>query len=349
MERLSDAEKPVRISAMLSLGKLGQGQSPVQDALIVFAEDSDPQIRLNAVVALASLGKIDDTVIPMLVQALSIEEVGTAKAASRALGNLGVKEPEKVLPKMTEILEKKHDPASGYALRVLKQMKAQAAPALPQISALYDASEAATRIIIVEAVTAIDAKGDYALPVLFKALKEADSNDRKDALLGLMRFRSKGDALVGHLAGALRDSDAENRLLAVGIIRGLGQEGTAAVPDLLTLTNDPDHRVRNAAINAVVIYRPLPPEVVPALDKALKESDSRVRNATVNALRNLGADHPEKVTPILKDALQVEKHGPSKRLIESALESISKGQDSQPADSFGKVDKDERRKAKDTK
>jgi HEAT repeat protein len=330
MDKLKDPEKPVRISAMLTLARLGQGNSEVKETLTKFSEDSDPETRLNAVVALAGLGKADHDVIPILLQALFAEERATAKAAGRALGNIGMKEPEQILPGIQGILEKGQWPAAGYALRALKQMKAQAASALPQIVKMYDSADSAGRIDILETVSAIDTTGDHALPILVKAVKDPDATDRRDALISLMRFRSRVDVILGPVTGVLKDNDAENRLLAVGIIRGLGREGLPALPDLIAASQDPDLRVRSAALNAIVFYRPLPPEVFDACEKSLKDRDSRVRTAAVNALRNLGQDYPERTTDLLKAALEVEKHGPSKKLIESTLQGVVKGKESKP-------------------
>lgn len=332
MDKLKDPEKPVRISAMLTLGRLGQGNSEVQEALALFCEDPDPETRLNAVVALAGSGKVDRDAMPLLLQALISEEKATSKAAGRALGTLGTKEPEQVLPGLLGILDKGQWPASSNALRVLKQMKTHAASALPAIVRLYDSADSGGKSDVLEAVTAIDATGDQALPILIKAVQDPEAKDRRDALIGLMRFRSRVDVIIGPVIEVLKDSDPENRVLAVGIIRGLGQDGLSALPSLIATSRDPDLRVRNAALNALVSYRPLPQEVFDALENSLKDSDSRNRSAAVNALRTVGQDYPEPTTTMLKAALEVERNSASKKLIESVLQSVVKGKEANSGD-----------------
>lgn len=333
MEKLKDPEKAVRIAAMLSLGRLGQGNSQVQEALSRFCQDSDPDTRLNAVVSLASLGKTDQDSMPLLFQALVSEESATSRAAGRALGTLGAKEPQQVLPGILKILDGAQWPASGNALRVLKQMKAQAAPALATVVKLYDNADSIGRSDVLEAVIAIDSTGDQALPILLKAVQDPDAKDRRDALIGLMRFRSRVDLIIGPVSEALKDSDPENKLLAIGIIRGLGQPGRPSLPGLVAAaSSDPDLRVRSAALNALVSYRPLPQEAFDALEAFLKDGDSRVRSAAVNALRAVGQDYPEQTTAMLKAALETEKNGASRKLIESVLQSVAKAKDSKPGD-----------------
>jgi HEAT repeat protein len=211
-------------------------------------------------------------------------------------------------------------------------MKAQATSALPTIVRLYDSADPSGRSDVLEAVTAIDATGEHALPILLKAVQDPEVKDRRDALIGLMRFRSRVDAIIGPVTEVLKDSEPENRLLAVGIIRGLGQQGLSALPSLIAASRDPDPRVRSAALNALVSYRPLPQEVFDALENSLKDGDSRIRSAAVNSLRTVGQDYPERTTTMLKAALEAEKNGASKKLIESVLQSVVKGKDAKPGD-----------------
>ncbi|HMK35629.1 MAG TPA: HEAT repeat domain-containing protein [Desulfomonilaceae bacterium] len=204
-------------------------------------------------------------------------------------------------------------------------MKTQAVPALQKIAALYDKAEPMDRIEIVDALVAIDTHGDHALPVLIKALKEPDPQDRKEALMSVLRFRSKADEFLGPLSDSLSDSDLENRLLTIGIIKGLGEKGVKAVPKLIVLIDDPDLRVRNAAISALGAFPP-EPNIFQALDKAMKDRDSRVRMTAIGILRRIGTADPQKASVILEQALAAETNDQTKRSISSALDSLKKPQ-----------------------
>lgn len=329
MERMADEKIEVRRSAIQSLGRLGKEHHNVEEALRKFLDDPDTLTRLNATIALASVGKADDTVIPTLLTAIGNKDEGTAKAAGRVLSDLAIDKPDKVLPGLMESLDQTEEPAVINTLKVLRQMKAAAAPTVQKISALYDKSGAQVRMEILDSLAAIDSEGDQALPLLVKALKAPEPMVRKEALMGVMRFRSKADLFLEPLSESMKEGDLENRLLAIGIVRGLGQRGLASMPTLEALTEDPNVRIRIAAVSALATFRPPPEEVLEKLSRTLKDSDNGVKMATVGALRQIGFTYPGKVTELLQSALQVEKNEQARRSMASALASVGKAK--QPA------------------
>jgi HEAT repeat protein len=223
-----------------------------------------------------------------------------------------------------ESLDRNEEPTVINTLKVLRQMKTAAAPAVQKISALYDKSDAQVRMEILDSLAAIDSEGDQALPVLLKALKAPEPMVRKEALMGVMRYRSKADLFLEPLSESMKEGDLENRLLAIGIVRGLGQQGLKSMPTLEALTEDPNVRVRIAAISALAAFRPPQEEVLEKLGRTLKDSDIGVKMATVGALRQIGYTYPEKVTDLLQSALQVEKNEQARRSMASTLASITK-------------------------
>jgi HEAT repeat protein len=311
---LSDGSIEVRRSAILSLGKLGKGNSKVEDSLKKFISDSDGLTRLNALIGLAGLGHVDEASLPILLDAISNKEESTASD-----------KPDKVLPGLIELLDKKEHPGFVNAVRVLSQMKTHALPAVPKIASTYDHVKAQDRIEIVDALTAIDTSGDHAIPVIIKALKEQDPLDRKDALIALLRYRPKADLFIDALTGSLNDPDTENRLLTVNIIKGLGPQADKAVPALLTVVAaEPDTRIRIAAITAVSLFKNPPPETGEALQKCLQDQDFRVRMAAANAMGRLSNVDREKANTALKAAMETETNDAAKRAIASALEMVRK-------------------------
>ncbi len=324
LETLKDDKVEVRRATILALGRLGKGNFKVEEALRKLLEDPDSLSRVNATVALASIGKADESVIPTLLQALRSKEKPSARLAGKVLGRMGKKSPEKVLPGLLEALDKNQEPVTGYAVQILSSMKTSAVPALPKITALYDNADPETRLDIVDAVTSIDKSGDYAIPVLLKALKADDPLDRNDALLGLLRYRAKSDLYLDHLIGALKDEDAKNRLLAARLIRGLGNKAEKAVPTLITLTRDPDFGVRLSAIHAFGSFKPPPKEILPALESCLQDKNVRIRTAAATALGQLDNTYPEEAAEILEKALKTEKEPHAKARIEATLKRIKR-------------------------
>ncbi len=296
----------------------------MEEALHKFLDDPDALTKLNAIVALAAVGQVDDSVIPTLLTAIGNKDEATAKAAGRVLSELATDKPDKVLPGLMESLDRNEEPGVINTLKVLRQMKAAAAPTAPKISALYDKSNAQVQMQILDTLASIDSEGDQSLPVLVKALKASEPMVRKEALMGTMRYRSKANLFLEPLSESMKEGDLENRLLAIGIVRGLGQQGLKVIPTLEALTADPEVRIGTAAISALANFRPPPQKVMETLSRTLKDSDTDVKLVTVGALRQIGYVYPEKVMGLLQAALQEEKNEQARRSMAAALAGIGK-------------------------
>jgi HEAT repeat protein len=319
---LNDPDVSPRRAAVLALGRVGERDHSVEELVKKYLDDPDKQTQMNATIAMALLGTWDEKEIPTLGEALGNKNESTAKGASKALSMIGEQNPEKVIPVLVEALDSKTPVAAVHALPALKKLKKQAGPALPKIIAMYEKSDEDTRSDILDAVSAIDESGDFAVPICLKALREDNPLDRREALIALMRFRSKAPTFFDSLVEELKDKDVENRLLALGLIRGLGPDLGKAAPEIIQLLTDPDMRVRNSAISTLGSIKSPRAEVIEALQKALNDRDYRTRVAAVNALRVIGKSEPERVTPILEQALGAESYDPVKRLETAALEEL---------------------------
>src|SRR5208337_2092484 len=106
---------------------------------------------------------------------------------------------------LMESLDRNEEPGVINTLKVLRQMKAAAAPTAPKISALYDKSNAQVQMQILDTLASIDSEGDQSLPVLVKALKASEPMVRKEALMGTMRYRSKAHLFLEPLMESLNE------------------------------------------------------------------------------------------------------------------------------------------------
>ena len=79
-------------------GGLAKGRLKWREPFGNLLEDPDPVTKMNAQVALAIMGKSDDSAIPALMAALGSKEDTTAKAAGLALSRHGTESPEKLAP-----------------------------------------------------------------------------------------------------------------------------------------------------------------------------------------------------------------------------------------------------------
>ena len=327
LESVSDTSLEVRRAAILALGRLGKGNQEVEQAIGKYVDDPDRTTRVDAIVALANLGKVDDSAIPTIMEALASKEEATAKSGARVLGDMGTKNPDKVLPGLMEALDNGEAPLPRNAVRVLRQMRARALPALPRIAELYDKVDQGTRVEVIDAILAIDTKGDYAIPAMIKALSSSQSKERREALIGLLRFRNKTELFLDPLIGGLKDKDPENQLLVVGILKGLGPQAKKAVPNLIELTEDSNTNLplRNAAIGALSSFTPPTQEILQTLEKLVKDRDMRVRLATVGSLRRIAYLYPDQVKPLLESGLEAAPDDQTKKAIISTLERLKSG------------------------
>jgi HEAT repeat protein len=323
MAALSDNNAEVKRAAILALGRLGKGVDGVEDAIKKFSDDPDVVIKLDTTIAMANLGHVDDAALPSLFKAMGSQNETTAKAAGRVLGEIGLQTPDKVMPGLMEQLEQGSPNHSKTALRVLRYMKTQATPALPRVVEMYDHADPVTRLEIIDTVLALDRQGDYAIPVLQKSLEGPQAKDRKEALIGLLRFRSKVNLFLDSLIEATGDKDPENQVLAIAILKGLGPQAHKAVPRLITLMDDGNPKVRSAAVAAISSFTPPTPGILDALAKAVKNEDIRVRMTAIGSLRRFGYVYPDKVVGILKTALDEEKDDQTRKALSSALEKIT--------------------------
>jgi HEAT repeat protein len=220
-------------------------------------------------------------------------------------------------------MEKKGDLRTVNAVRVLGNLRQKAAKTAPQIAQAFDKAEPDQRHFVVDALLAVDESGEQAIPILNKSLAAQDPLDRREALLGLMKFRNNIPAVLPSIMKAFDDPVEENRLLALSIVRGLGEKAKDALPALIPLTQSPDPKIRRTAVGAIGSMRSDSPEAISALQKTLGDQDTGVRLAAVYALVRVSAVAPEetknRVKEILHDSLGRETNQNVKQALQSAL------------------------------
>jgi len=324
LDCLGDERVEVRRAVILSLGRLGKGSPQVEAAVRHLLEDSDPVAKMNAQVALAIMGKADDSAIPALMGALGSEEDTTARAAGLALSNMGTESQEKIIPSLIEALNSSEEPLVSNTLKVLRQMKGQALRILPEVAEKYEKVDPKNRLAVLQTANELDVTGEYALPICLKALEDKDPTVRKRALIGALRYRSRLNDFMEQFVKCLQDSEEENRLLAIGIVKGLGNKAVSAIPSLIALAKEGTPRGRVSALSSLGAFTPPSEEVIGVLETGLRDSDEKVKMAALSTLRTVGQSNPGAVIPILEKALEAEKQEKTKRSIVAALDSLKK-------------------------
>ena len=106
---LKNADEATSESAARALGQLAEHQietDAILPALIEATHDPRPKIRLQAVIALAGLGRHSRLVVPALVKSLGDSDFEVAMYATRYLGELR-SQPDLVIPALVKGLEKR--------------------------------------------------------------------------------------------------------------------------------------------------------------------------------------------------------------------------------------------------
>lgn len=323
LERSKDDDAGVRREVALALGNLGKGEPGVEQALKSLEQDKDSVVRMNASLGLALLGGKDASSIPLLLAGLKSDHEVTSRTAGRALRPIAKEMPDKVLPGLKEVIAGGNKVSLENALGVMRAMKPQAAALVPDLAALYDKTDPESRADLVVAIQNLDPKGDYGVPILFKAFKDSDHRVRREAILGVLAYRDKIGGFVDPLIKCLKDSDQENQLLALRMLRSAAANAPQAIGPVINLTKHRDLTVRSFAVGTLGSFKPVTDEMLKALQKALSDQELTVRRSAVDVLRRLSLTESEKVFPVMVEALKTEKDPGLKQMISNALKGMA--------------------------
>ncbi len=330
LDLLNDEQAEVKRAAVLALGRLGKANSDVPKILESVGEEQDSHTRQAVAVALALLGKAEEPLIPLLVAAVLSGDDHTADAAVGGLGTLAARMPDALLPVLLKDLANLKGPGLVRILRVLAAAGPSVHQALPKLAGIYGTVPVSARREILSTLGTIDRKGDHALPLLKLGLEDPAPELRRDAIVGLIRYRGRPGDVLGLLVEALNDAAPKNRVLALGILRGMGKNASAALPQVISRTGDSDPEVRTSALSAMIAMTEATDEAVKVCEEKLSDQDDRVKCAAVKALRKMGGSDRDKVVLVLDKALREERQQKIRQCIQSALRQLSQRGDRPP-------------------
>jgi HEAT repeat protein len=159
------------------------------DALIQVSDNSNINVKINAIYALGKIAKNPEKVVPVLTRKLSDSEPRVRSNAAFALGRIGFKDSLSTSA-LLKLLKKDQDPGT----------RAEAASALSTVS-----------------------EGDQTvITALIKALEDLDKEVRNNAAYSLGDFGLKSKEAVKPLIGILRDKNKDNDV-RVGSAYALGR------------------------------------------------------------------------------------------------------------------------------
>lgn len=254
-------------------GRTDEQRAPVDqkviDALVGALDDTDADVRQQALMTLARLG--DARATAPLVKALGDASPDVREHAAMALGRS--RDP-KAIDALLKALSDSSPGVREHAAFALGQVRDLRA--VDPLLALVSDQNADVREQAVFALSQLRDK--RATPALIKALGDTDEDVREQAAFALGQLRDP--EAVPALMGLLNDPKPDVREKAVFALSQL--RDTRAVPALTKAATDADEDVREQAAFALSQLRD--PAAVPALMTLLKDPKADVREQAVFAL-----------------------------------------------------------------
>lgn len=245
-----------------------------------------PEVRREAILALASLGDAAKVAVPQI--AAGLKDASTAPSATFALGVIGQipADAEDTVKANTKSDDKMLSTASLWALaRVHPDQKQYIADAMEQLVERLDDKSPYVREAAARGLASLPPAPDVAAPILEKALGGADETKVRHLLDALA---SAGPLVVPKLVTAIKNgkwpADAAYVLGQIGPAAAAGTEALAG------LVADKDERVAQEAALALAKIGPAAKAAVPALTAALQKEGAANTHALVFALGCIGPD-----------------------------------------------------------
>ncbi|MFZ5564630.1 MAG: sister chromatid cohesion protein PDS5, partial [Thermodesulfobacteriota bacterium] len=288
--------------------------------------DEDPDVRMQAAMAIKRMGPDAKDAIPDLVDTLDDDDYDVRREAANAIeALLGISDKKEKKDKDKEggkdlsdegrdlmvmvymnRLESKDWMTRRDAANHLAQMGPDAAKAVPAlVAAMMDESDWGrlyneVRRSSARALGEMRYEARAANPALIKASTFHDYDVRLEAVKALGKIGPKSEAtVIEALKVALKDSDFDVRREAANALGGFEVYADSTVPNLVKALSDMDFDVRREAAKSLGRIGPKTDAAVEALLKTTNDADADVRQAAVEALANVQPEDRAKVLPVV--------------------------------------------------
>ncbi len=273
--------------ACLVIERIGPDAAEAVPQLMHCVKRDAPEVRIEALLALASIGEAARPAVDTIVSVLENDPFNGVKyAAAYALGRLGD-------PKAVPALEKaarSDDPILKLtALWSLVQLKpddrALMQQAVEAFAEALQSNDAQLRSIAATAFAETEIPADIAEAPLLKSL--VDKLDQETINRVIDAFVKRGKAVVPRVIRAL--DDPKRLPYAVQILNRIGPDAAEAVPKLIELLDTvEDADIRRDIIVALGSIGPASAPALPKLLKLLKTADIETKYALTYAIGQLG-------------------------------------------------------------
>lgn len=282
VEALQDEEQAYW--ACLVLREIGPAAKQAVPALAAKLKDPRPEVRREAILALAAMDEAAAPAVPQIAGQLG--DQATRVAATYALGRIGgiPADAQAKIRQATKGADKLLSTTSLWALaRVHPEDKQLQQEATEQLVERIKDKDANVRAAAGRALAALPGAVGIVGPVLEKSLENADSLTIQHALDALAAFGAKA---VPGLTNALKHKQV--RAQAANVLGQIGPAASPATSALAQLVDDKDVRVANEAALALAKIGPAASAAVPALAKAVGRPENPASHASAYALGRIG-------------------------------------------------------------
>ena len=296
-----------RYWACLVIGEIGPPAKAAVPGLTKATTDKAPEVRMQALHALASIGPDSAPAINEMVKALDDPIQPVRVAAAFALGSLGPAGKE-ALPALTKRIapgatgEDKLLPAvSAWAMvRIAPDDTTVTDAAVPVLVKSLEGRDVPLEAAQAAALGQLKSAAAVVAPALLKAVSTASPSGIGNLLSAL---HSLGVGALPALEAGL--ADPETRGPAAAVIHELGTEAKSSASALVKALADERPEVRREVLFALAAVG-ADSKAIPALLKSLEDPAEDVRHAAAYALGHMGPAAKAAIEP-LKDHL--ENHG----------------------------------------
>lgn len=212
----------------------------------------------------------------------------TAAAIAKKLAE--AKATEAAVYRLARLLRTTESPLDKIRIcRVLKQIGADAAPAVSAVVALLKDQRGLVRRQAAKTLRGIGPNAEPSVSALAAALADAEAEVRVDVAVLLYQIGSDAAAALPALEKALGDANPDVRYFAAQTIRKIGTNAARAVPALAeTLKRDADAYVRIAAAAALAAFPEHSGKAVESLTSFLSDEDVKIRRQAAAHLVEIG-------------------------------------------------------------
>jgi HEAT repeat protein len=198
------------------------------------------------------------------------------------------RKPEKVLRSLLSRFQPRYASREFevrlYAIGGFEALGPMASPAIPELERLLFEKS------VPECALALAAIGSETIPILAKALTNANANIRAEAASGIGFLGTDAEPLTPTLIHLTKDKDRSVRISAILALKVGSNSST--VPRLIQLLEDPDELVRKLAAEVLGEIGKGADAAVPALEKTARDPSNYVSKQAQIAIQKIRSTAP---------------------------------------------------------